>query len=159
MAHNGERIANNAAEGKKIRASQYSLDFMFTTMITSVRASIYAQGGSHMHGDAGSGREKTKARPRLLRGLPPVSTQSPILTGLDQSPVATRDHFLAFLTGSASHSKLAATRRKQRMAPSLPGSRIAHLRSGIAARFPQYSLLTSLQDQARLCYCGQSQGR
>ncbi len=112
-----------------------------------------------MHGYAGVGREKTKARPRLLRGLPSVSTQSPILTGLDQSPLATREHFLAFLTGSASHSKSAATHRKQRMASSLTGSRIAHLRSGIAALFPQSSILTSLQDQARLCYCGQSQCR
>ena len=159
MAHNGERIANNAAEGKKIRASQYSLDFMFTTMITSVMASIYAQGGSHMHGDAGVEREKTKAQPRLRRGRLSASTQSPTLTGLDQSPVATRDHFLALLTGSASHSKLAATHRKQRMAPSLTGSRIAQLRSRIAALFPQSSILTSLQDQARLCYCGQSQCR
>src|ERR1700678_3109286 len=81
-----------------------------------------------MHGDAGVGREKTKAQPRLRRGRLSASTQSPTLTGLDQSPVATRDHFLAFLTGSASHSKLAATPRKKRMAPSLPGSRIAHLR-------------------------------
>src|SRR6202050_3700271 len=132
---------------------------MFTTMITSVRASIYAQGGSCMRGDASVGLERTTSRPRLLRGLPPVSTQSPILTGLGQSPVATRDHFLAFLTGSASHSKLAATHRKQRMATSLTGSRITQLRSRIAAPFPQYSILTSLQDQASLFYCGQSQCR
>ena len=112
-----------------------------------------------MHGDAGVEREKTKAQPRLRQGRLSASTQSPILTGLDQSPVATRDHFLARLTVSGSHSKLAATHRKQRMAPSLTGSRIAQLRSRIAALFPQSSILTSLQDQARLCYCGQSQGR
>ncbi len=60
-----------------------------------------------MRGDASVGREKTKAQPRLRQGGLPASTQSPILTGLDQSPVATRDHFLAFLTGSASRFKIA----------------------------------------------------
>jgi hypothetical protein len=112
-----------------------------------------------MHADAGVGREKTKAQPRLLRGFFTASTPSPILSGFDQGSVNIHRRFLSFLTETGSHSELAVTHRKQSIGSILTETRIAHLRSRNYPTFCQCALLTSLQDQARLCYCGHSQCR
>ncbi len=102
------------------------------------------------HG-AGVGRRKAKPQPCLIRDSLPDSTPSRIPNVLDQVPMATRYHFLTFLTGSVLRTEMAVTHSKQTTGTFLTGSRIARLRFRNNALFRQSSLLSSLQDSARLC--------
>ena len=104
-----------------------------------------------MHNGGAVGRRKAKPQPCLIRSSLSASTPSQIPNGVDRVPMATRYHFLAFLTGSGLQTEMAVTHSKQTTGTFLTGSRIARWRSRNTTLFCPSFLLTGLQDSARLC--------
>jgi hypothetical protein len=101
-----------------------------------------------MHHGAGVGLRKTELGPRLLPNSISGSDPSLIFSGFDQSPAASRWRFPAFLPGSGQKVEVI---ENTPLNPVYPVLELHVRRSRNATLFCPSSLLTSLQDSARLC--------